>query len=176
MKKLISMLLIFAMVLAMSTTAVAADGSAKIEAVGSQRIDVNAQYVDGTTTSTTYSVDVAWGAMEFTYTISGSKTWDPATHTYTTSTQPTWTATGNEVSVTNHSNTGITASFAFAPLDTFNTVTGSFSASSVNLPSAEGKAMTDEMLTGKTALTLSGTLADTVTDLTKVGSVTVTIS
>lgn len=173
MKKPISVLLILAMVLAMSTAAFAATIDS---APGSQNIDVNARYEDGTTASTTYSVDVAWGAMEFTYTISGTKEWDPVTHTYTTNTTPTWSGSGNEITVTNHSNAGITASFAFSALDAYNTVTGAFSAASVPLPSAEGKETTDPALTGKSTLTLSGTLEDTVTTMTKVGSVTVTIS
>ena len=114
MKKFVFILLTLALVLVMSTTAFA-------ETIennpGSQDIDVSAKYVDSVSAPTKYSVDVTWGAMEFTYTVSGTKTWDPETHTYTTSTQPTWTASGNTITVTNHSNTDITASFTFSVLD-----------------------------------------------------------
>lgn len=173
MKKLVSILLTLVLVLAMSTTAFAAtiEGNS-----GSQDIDVNAKYVDGVSAPTKYSVDVTWGAMEFTYTVSGTKTWDPETHTYTTSTQPTWTASGNTITVTNHSNTDITASFTFSALDVYNTVTGSFSSTSLTLPTAEGKAVNDTVLTGKTSLTLGGTLASDITAFTNVGTVIVTIS
>ena len=173
MKKTISVLLALVLILVMSTTAFAAT----IESTpGSQDIDVNARYVAGVSASTKYSVDVSWGAMEFTYSASGTKTWDLATHTYTTSTQPAWTASGNTIIVTNHSNTDITASFAFDALTAYNTVTGAFSAASFRLPTAEGKAVDAAELSGTTTLTLSGTLDNTVTNLTKVGSVTVTIS
>ena len=173
MKKFVFILLTLALVLVMSTTAFA-------ETIennpGSQDIDVSAKYVDSVSAPTKYSVDVTWGAMEFTYTVSGTKTWDPETHTYTTSTQPAWTASGNTITVTNHSNTDITASFAFSALTAYNTVTGSFSSTSLMLPTAEGKAVNDAVLNGKTSLTLGGTLASDITVFTNVGTVIVTIS
>ena len=119
---------------------------------------------------------MTWGAMEFTYTVSGTKTWDPETHTYTASTQSAWTAGGNTITVTNHSNTDITASFAFSALTAYDTVTGSFSSTSLMLPTAEGKAVNDPVLIGKTSLTLGGTLASDITAFTNVGTVIVTIS
>ena len=173
MKKFVFILLTLALVLVMSTTAFA-------ETIennpGSQDIDVSAKYVDSVSAPTKYSVDVTWGAMEFTYTVSGTKTWDPETHTYTASTQPAWTASGNTITVTNHSNTDITASFAFSALTAYNTVTGSFSSTSLMLPTAEGKAVNDAVLTGKTSLTLGGALASDITVFTNVGTVIVTIS
>ncbi len=173
MKKITTILLALALVLAMSITAFAATIESNS---GSQDIDVSAKYVDGVSAPTRYSVDVTWGAMEFTYTVSGTKVWDPETHTYTTSTQPAWTASGNTITVTNHSNTDITASFAFSALTAYNTVTGSFSSTSLTLPTAEGKAVNDAVLTGKTSLTLGGTLASDITVFTNVGTVIVTIS
>ena len=173
MKKTVFILLTLALVLTMSTTAFAATIESNS---GSSDIDVNAKYVDDVSVLTRYSVDVTWGAMEFTYTVSGTKFWDPKTHTYTTSTQPVWTANGNTITVTNHSNTDITASFAFSALAAYNTVTGSFSNTSLTLPTAEGKAVNDAVLTGKTSLTLGGTLASDITVFTNVGTVIVTIS
>ena len=173
MKKTVSVLLALVLILTMSTTAFAATIDT---APGSQYIDVNAKYVDGVSVPTRYSVDVTWGAMEFTYTVSGTKTWDPETHTYTASTQSAWTAGGNTITVTNHSNTDITASFAFSALTAYDTVTGSFSSTSLMLPTAEGKAVNDPVLIGKTSLTLGGTLASDITAFTNVGTVIVTIS
>ena len=173
MKKFVSIFLTLALFLAMNTTAFAATIESSPD---SQDIDVNAKYVGGVSVPTRYSVDLTWGAMEFTYTVSGTKTWDPESHTYTTSTQPVWTASGNTITVTNHSNTDITASFAFAVLPAYNTVTGSFSSTSLMLPTAEGKAVNDAVLTGKTSLTLGGTLASDITVFTNVGTVIVTIS
>lgn len=172
MKKFLAAALTLALALSMSLSAFAAvetDG-------GSQDIDVKAKYVDGVDAPTVYNVDVAWGAMEFTYTVSGTKTWNADSHQYTVSTSGTWTASGNEITVTNHSNTGIKADFTYEKEAGFDAVTGSFTEGSLTLPSAEGRATTDTALTGKTALTLDGTLASDKTDLTKVGTVTVTIS
>ena len=173
MKKFVSIFLTLALFLAMNTTAFAATIESSPD---SQDIDVNAKYVGGVSVPTRYSVDLTWGAMEFTYTVSGTKTWDPESHTYTTSTQPAWTASGNTITVTNHSNTDITASFAFSALTAYNTVTGSFSSASLTLPTAEGKAVNDAVLTGQTSFTLGGTLASDITDFTNVGTVIVTIS
>ena len=173
MKKIVTILFALVLILTMSTNAFAATIESNS---GSQDIDVHAKYVDGVSVPTRYSVDVTWGAMEFTYTVSGTKVWDPETHTYTTSTQPTWTASGNTITVANHSNTDITASFAFSALTAYNTVIGSFSSTSLTLPTAEGKAVNDAVLTGKTSLTLGGTLASDITVFTNVGTVIVTIS
>lgn len=173
MKKFVSIFLTLALFLAMNTTAFAATIESSPD---SQDIDVNAKYVGGVSVPTRYSVDLTWGAMEFTYTVSGTKTWDPESHTYTTSTQPVWTASGNTITETNHSNTDITASFAFSALTAYNTVTGSFSSASLTLPTAEGKAVNDAVLTGQTSFTLGGTLASDITDFTNVGTVIVTIS
>ena len=173
MKKIVTILFALVLIPAMSITAFAAT----IEnSSGSQDIDVSAKYVDSVSTPTKYSVDVTWGAMEFTYTVSGTKTWDPETHTYTASTQPAWTASGNTITVTNHSNTDITASFAFSALTAYYIVTGSFSSTSLTLPTAEGKAVNDAVLTGNTSLTLGGTLASDITVFANVGTVIVTIS
>ena len=175
MKKLLTIALTLALALSLCVPAFAAE-STVTENGGKQNIDINAKYVDGVNTPTVYNVDVAWGAMEFTYTVSGTKTWDPEKHEYKVSTSGAWTASGNEIAVTNHSNTGIKADFTYAKAAGFDAVTGSFTQNSLTLPTAEGKATTDASLTGKTSLTLGGTLASDKTVSTKVGTVTVAIS
>ncbi|MEG1108779.1 MAG: hypothetical protein RSE97_07935 [Oscillospiraceae bacterium] len=65
-----------------------------------------------------YKVDLTWGAMKFEYD-SGSGKWNPTTHKYDSSGTSAWTATyldgaNNKVTVTNHSNNGIDATFAYA--------------------------------------------------------------
>ena len=173
MKKMMTVALAPALALSMNLAAFAANVNAN---GGKQEIDVRAKYESSSKTPTVYSVDVAWGAMEFTYAVSGTKTWNADTHTYSVNSNDGWTATGNEITVTNHSNTGIKADFTYAKAAGFDTVTGRFSQSSLTLPTAEGKALDDAVLTGKTALTLGGTLANDKTGLTKVGTVTVTVS
>lgn len=171
MKKMLTIALTLTFALSLGTTAFAAT----IDESRKQDIDVQARYKDSVDSPTVFNVDVSWGEMAFTYTVSGSKTWDPEKHDYTTSTSDEWTATGNEITVTNHSNTAIKTDFTYTPANGHNTVTGSFAPQSVTLPTAEGKNLTDATLTSKSALTLGGTLADTTTNLTKVGTATVAI-
>ena len=172
MKKMLSLALALALTLPLGTTAFAAT----IDESRSQDIDVQARYEDSVDSPTVFNVDISWGNMEFTYTVSGSKTWDPEKHDYSISTTDTWEPASNEITVTNHSNTAIKTDFIYTPANGHNTVTGSFAPQSVTLPTAEGKSLTDTTLTGKAALTLGGTLADTTTNLTKVGTATVSIS
>lgn len=170
MKKIVSLILALTLVMSLNITAFATTVG-----TGDQDIDVKGKYQDNTTAPTIYSVDVTWGAMEFTYTESGAMTWNPADHTYTDSTSAAWVANGNTVTVTNHSNAEVTASFAFKALDAYNTVTGSFDVASETLDAGvvDGYDTADKVVA---TLTLAGTLAETVTDFTKVGTITVTIA
>lgn len=175
MKKITVFALSLILTLSVSVTAFAAEATLTKNG-GEQDIDVKARYIDSVDEPTVYHVDVAWGEMAFTYTVSGSKTWNTEKHNYEISTSDQWTATGNEITVTNHSNTAVKADFTYAAKNGHNTVTGSFSQNSITLPTAEGKALNDAALVGKTALTLGGTLADTSTNPTVVGTATVAIS
>ncbi|MEG0091333.1 MAG: hypothetical protein RSA20_05900, partial [Oscillospiraceae bacterium] len=80
-------------------------------------INVWAKVIDSG--SKIYKVDLAWGAMKFEYN-SGGGQWDTATHQYnSTGGTAAWTptyldGTNNKVAVTNHSNNGINAGFAYA--------------------------------------------------------------
>lgn len=170
MKKLTALILAIAVLMAMSTTALA-----ETITTGDQTIDVEAKYQDNTSTAPVYSVDINWGAMQFTYTESGSMTWNPDDHTYTDNTTAGWTATGNTVTVTNHSNASVTASLAFEAFNTYNTITGAFDVASKTLKAGEvdGYDTADKVTA---TLTLDGTLAETVTKFTKIGKITVTIA
>lgn len=174
MKKGVSLILASAVVLAMGTTVFAAEGNATI-GQGDQTIDVEAKYESSATTPTVYSVDVSWGAMQFTYSASGTMEWNAEDHTYTDNTQAGWNADGNTVTVTNHSNAQISASLTFAALEEYTDLTGSFDNASFVLTSAENKGLDDAELTGLATLNLDGTLDESVTDFTKVGTITVTV-
>lgn len=171
MKKLISAILALSLAASFGTAAFAAvnDGTAGTD------IDVNAKYVDGMAAPTVYSVDVAWGAMEFTYTVSGTKTWDAKNHGYDITSDSTWSADGNEITVTNHSNTAVKAEFGFTAIPEYDSVNGAFSKTELTLPTAEGKATNAAELTGRTEFMLSGELDRNVTAMTRVGTVTVTV-
>lgn len=170
MKKFVSIILALVMVMSLSTTAFAVTIT-----TGNQSIDVEAKYQDNTSTATVYSVEVTWGAMKFTYGESGSKTWNPDNHTYSGNTSAAWTASGNTVTVTNHSNAAVTASFAFDALAAYSTVTGSFDIVSDTLDAGivGGYDKADKVVS---TLTLAGTLAETVSDFTRIGTITVTIA
>lgn len=175
MKKVLSIALIAMLVFSFGTMSVFAE-SDTLTGAGSKTIDVKAKYTDGVTTPTVYSVDLTWGAMEFTYSVSGTKTWNPSTHVYDVVTTPTWTAAGNTVTVTNHSNAAVTAAFVYAKAAGFDGVNGTFNNASLPLlATVEGSAV-GSAPSGSTTLTLDGTLANTVTNFTKVGTITVTLS
>lgn len=168
MKKLVS--LILALVLALSLTALA--DSAKPE---NQTHDVKAQYVDNSTQAPVYSVDVSWGAMEFTFTKSGDKVWNADSHTYTDNTKTEWTAKDNTVTVTNHSNASVIVTLSVSLKDAYKDVTATFSTASKTLKAGvEGKPGEADYLTS--TLTLSGNLPETVKTLTSIGTITVAIN
>ncbi len=173
MKKAISLALALSLASVLSTTAFAA---AIEEDGGKQDIGVKAKYVENIVTEKTIYADVVWGEMEFTYSVSGSKIWNVEKHDYDLESEGKWSASGNEISVTNHSNTPIAADVTYKSLAGYSEVTGKLSKESFELPSAEGKAFDDASLTETTALTLSGELSRDVTKMTKVGTATVTIS
>lgn len=171
MKKILSLILALALVMSLSVTAFAATN----DGTQNTSIDVNAMYSDGISTPDVISVNVEWGAMSFTYSVSGTKQWDATKHEYTTSSNAAWTASGNEVTVTNHSNVAVKAELSFAADAAYNTVTGSFDKAELLLDSGDGLTYANaDQDTAK--LTLAGTLADSVKTSTKVGTITVKIT
>ena len=93
-----------------SVSVFAADSTLKGKSDG-QSIDVQAKYVDGVESPDVYSIDVTWGSMQFTYSTSGTREWDPSTHKYKDDVTSGWTASGNTVTVTNHSNRAVKVTF-----------------------------------------------------------------
>ena len=166
MKKIFAILLTVAMLATMSVTAFAAvtDGG-----TGDYEIDISANYQPGAASDEVISVDIAWGEMEFTYHGAAEGQWNPSTHDWDGGAEARWEATGNTISVTNHSNAAIKATFAYNAAVT--TVTGSFSHNTLELPTAVGTTK-DAAPSSVTTLTLGGTLAESG----KVGTVTVTIA
>ena len=123
MKKLFTILLAVAMLTSMSVTAFAADDTVTTDG-GSKDISVNAKYVDGASTPEVISADIEWGAMEFTYSMGGTKVWDAQNHQYTvTDATGGWIENGNTAKATNHSNVDVKATFTYAP-ESGNTLAG----------------------------------------------------
>lgn len=178
MKKKTALVLTLAMVFSLAPLSAYAD---KIDAVdGTATHDVTATYVDGSSGGaggTVYSVDITWGDMAFTYTAAAG-TWDPAKHTYTGAEGGVWTVDkdgGNTITVTNHSNTDVTAAFSYAAAEGFTGISGSFDNALLNLPTAVGTAV-DAAPKGTTSLSLDGALDSAATTSTKIGTITVTLN
>lgn len=176
MKKLVSLILALALVMSLATVAFA-DAETVTSVPGTKEsIPVKAKYVEAETTPTVYSVDITWGALQFTCTHSGNHDWNPADHSYTDNTVTEWTGDGNTVKVTNHSNAKVNTTFAFAALEAYNGITGSFDKTGAQELAAGVEGGYENAANVTATLTLEGELASEVTDFTQVGTVTVTLN
>ena len=178
MKKKTALVLTLAMVFSLAPLSAYADTIDRVGGTASH--DVTATYVDGSSGGaggTVYSVDIAWGDMTFTYTAAAG-TWDPANHTYTGAEGGAWTVDkdgGNTITVTNHSNSGVTAAFSYAADAGFTGISGSFDKESLALKTAVGTEVANAP-SGTAALTLTGALGSDTTANTTIGTITVTLN
>ena len=143
------------------------------DGTGSTDITVTGTYKEGTPAEDVTSVDIAWDAMDFTYTAPSKGTWNASTHEYENATEGGWAATSGtdpKITVTNHSNVTVDASFAFAAaVDGLN---GSFTKTTLVLDSAEGTELSNAPK-DETAFSVSGSAIDADKSL---GTITVTVS
>ena len=175
MKQIFTLALTFLLIFSLVTVTAFATND-KIEATGGTATKaVKASYRSGAGGGTVYSVDITWGSMAFTYREGSGSTWNPTTHTTgSLGSAGVWSSSGNTITVTNHSNTGVTAKLAYASETGYEGISGSFDNDSMTIDTAVGT-KPSEAPTKTAALTLSGTLASTLTDPTTVGTITVTI-
>lgn len=189
MKKIFASLLALTMVASMSVTAFAATeldtSPADGKSEGSYSIAVTGKYVPGSNTTETISVDIAWDKMEFTYT-AGSSSYSPDTHK-TTTTAGSWSTDKKAITVTNHSNVGITAGFTFMQGDGV-TTTGSFYDSaeattalaadkqSFDLVSGEDKTTAEQTYTVPSGKIYFGVSGDAIDADKALGTITVNIA
>ena len=142
--------------------------------IGNREIDVNVKYQSTSVTPASYSVDIRWTDMTFTYTKEDTLIWDPVNHAYKTRSRTGWDRTKGTVTVTNHSNVEVRVAVDYVPLEntgvkgTLKNASGKLKAGPVgNYDGADS--MT-------TTLTISGTPTEAVKETeTKVGSLTITI-
>jgi hypothetical protein len=145
---------------------------------GNTTITVNGNFVAGASAGTTVSVNVAWDAMSFTYTEGDAGEWLPNDHEYAEDASGYWSDTGKNITVTNHSNTAITATLSFTAANGTN-ITGAFTESSgtandniLALPTAEGTNYANAPQTTATFKITGGTITQNST----LGTITVFIA
>lgn len=176
MKKLIVLILSAAL---LCTASVAASAASPITSVAtgenSDTAPVKGTYVPGSAAETVYHVDITWGSMEFTYTDASQGRWNPETHEYDGSVEAGWScdAGADTITVTNHSNAGIKATFAYAAAEGFSAVSGRFDKTEITLDSAVGTAVANAPK-DTAVLSLTGALPKNTSGV-KIGTVTVTL-
>ena len=172
MKKFLASAFAFALAISTSVTAFAANTDTNDGTKGTD-ITVNGTYQAAEAPADVIAVDIVWDAMDFTYTAPSKGTWNAGTHEYENATEGGWAATGGtdpKITVTNHSNVAVDASFAFATaVDGLN---GSFTKTALVLDSAEGTEFSNAP-TDATAFSVSGSAIDADKNL---GTITVTVS
>ena len=180
MKKISAVILTLALFFMTSVTAFAAN---KITAVnGSDSAIVKGTYNAGSAAATVYSVDITWGSMDFTYTDASTGTRDPATHQYDNISAAKWSCSegADKISVTNHSNAGITVKLGYEQGTGYNGISGSFSdnkgiaITKLTLGSAVGT-KPESAPSASAVLGLNGELSSDNTTATAIGKVTVTL-
>lgn len=137
-------------------------------------IDVTAKYKGALETPDVYNVNIEWGAMEFVYTEKGVNVWNPDIHEYQLSVQKAWTASGNTVTVTNHSNQPVTATLLFQADAGYESVKASLDKTVMKLDTAVGTSV-EEAPADTAVLTVDGTLDSSVREFTTVGRITVSL-
>ena len=114
MKKFLTGILALSLAASMSLPALAVD-SATNDGKANTNIAVNGKYQESTVAEA-ISVDLVWDEMSFTYTEASQGTWNPEKHKYEGGSSGGWEATSGtnpEITVINHSNVDVKASFAF---------------------------------------------------------------
>lgn len=163
----------------LGTTAFAEENPTKLtDKVKSVDIQVTGEYIDQKKSEEIISMDVEWGAMNFTYAATQQGTWNPATHQYDRSSEEAaWVGdTTSDIIVTNHSNVDVTASFGFAAAEGYSEVTGSFTKTSAKLEAGVENAY-DDADSETVTFTIGGTMDDTKKeDYIKIGTITVSVA
>ena len=128
------------------------------------------------------SVEVNWGEMKFTYSPVAKGTWNPAKHEYENRQEAKWSCSGNDITVTSHSNVPLTATLKYTSADVFNGITGKFvnaqndefTNNTMDIPTAEGTEV-ENPPTVTAYLILDGVLDKNTDNDSVSGTVTITI-
>ena len=166
MKKAAALVLGTAMVMGMSTNVFAADDPTK---------DVIGTYAASGATPV-YSIEYAWGDMEFTYAPSDKGTWDPETHTYSGGSDAgVWSSSGTDITVTNHSNAEIDVTLSYKQAAGYESATLGFTEPTFTVATAEGTAVNEApSKTVQAGMTEGSTLPEG-TDKAVIGTITLSV-
>ena len=113
MKKILTGILALALAVSMAVPSFAANN----DGTKGTDITVNGTYQAAEAPTDVISADIAWDNMDFTYTAGSKGTWNASAHQYDNPTEGGWAATSGtdpKITVTNHSNVSVDASFDFA--------------------------------------------------------------
>jgi len=132
---------------------------------------VTATYEYGTA-DVVYSVDISWQGMSFTYLGADESVWDPVNHVYGPKAEGSWAQSNASITVTNHSNAAIYATFIYEKDSGFGTADMVFDTEGFVVPSAETNARAES---DSIKVKPSGFLTETATGGTKIGTITVSI-
>ena len=171
MKRILFLALVITLMMSLSVTVFAENS---VTSDSGTTIDISATFKAGSTAEDVISVDIAWGAMEFEFSEGVDGVWDPTTHQYTGATESSWSSSGNEITVTNHSNVSVAVSMSITPVDGTG-VDVSLTGGNATLAAGEvGNVDGAASVTG--TIKVSGKPNSTVTENgIKVASITVTI-
>lgn len=133
MKKLISLALAIVMIMSLSITAFAET----VKAPGDYTADVTGNYASGNESNgIVYCVDIDWGDLNFTYHAEKGAVWNPETLKYSDVADAYWEGEGT-ITVTNSSNTKISAVPEYTPADGYDDAGMDFSTEKLKVASAE---------------------------------------
>lgn len=140
----------------------------------SRDIDVNAKYKTVSNAPASYSVDLLWSDMTFTYTREDTLTWNAKDHSYQARSSGGWDKTRATITVTNHSNVDVRVTITYTPVENTG-ITGVLRNATGKLDA--GKVGDYDGADSMTAtLVISGTPTNVIKETeTKIGSLKVTI-
>ena len=169
MKKALSIILAIMLVLSMAVTVCASTGVGQGD---SESTAVKGTYSEKTV-KTVYSLDIAWEGLSFTYNAEYKGEWNADTHTYENGTAAGWAAGTGKITVTNHSNTGITAVAKYTANADYKTAGMTFSTNSLQVATADNG--TGSAVVGSITVTPNGSLPEGTNNV-EIGTITITIS
>lgn len=189
MKKILSIILTLTMLLAISAASVSAataiDGGEGTSSTGNgggdYTVGVAGEVAPDPNSDATISFEISWDRSQFTYVAPSSGKWNAEDHVYEGATAGGWDQTPMNITVKNHSDTGIVASFTFAEGDVTG-VKGAFTEDYLPLLSADNdsyRQQTNEGTypapTAATAFTIDSTSPAITGDVTGLGTITVAV-